>query len=122
MRISSGSRILVAALVASLLSTACSGDAPIDNRALRERMQYLQTLRHVSWLDFEAGNIYVGFSERPPDLVTIVNSALAVAHKAHGKSVHIYAVRGGRTGWRPGDGPIYCEASMRMGIPQKVCR
>jgi hypothetical protein len=122
MGISSGSGIwIAAALAVCVLAAACGGDAVVDNTALRERLQYLENDHHVTWLDFEGGNVYVGFSERPAGLANLVNSALTVAHKAHGKKVHIYAVKGGQPGWRPGDGPVLCEATMKLGVPGQIC-
>ena len=116
-------RRATSALAGLVLAVAlgCGGEAEVDNSALRERMQYLANLAEVDWLDFEGGNVYVGFAERPPDLASIVNSAAAVASKAHGRKVHIWAVDGGAPGWRPGDGPVMCEASVRMGMPEKTC-
>lgn len=53
-------------------------------------MAYLNDLEPVEWVEFEGGDVFVGFSERPPD-------------------------------WRPGDGPLLCEASVRMGALQQSC-
>ena len=111
--------LLLGALV---LGAGCGGGSEaVDNTALRERMQYLNDMAQVSWVDFEGGDVYVGFDERPSDLAMIVNTAAAAAAKAHGKQVHVYAVKGGQPGWRPGDGPVLCEASVRMGMPGKLC-
>ncbi len=122
--ISSPSRWPLAAslLAAVAIGAGCGGGSePVDNTALRERMQYLNDMVQVSWVDFEGGDVYVGFAERPLDLPIIVNTAAAAAAKAHGKKIHIYAVQGGQPGWRPGDGPVLCEASVRMGMPGKLC-
>lgn len=105
----------------SLTALACGGGGQVDNAALVESMQYLHNLSEVSWVEFDGGDIYVGFNERPPDLAIIVNSAIATAAKAHPKPVHIWAVSGGAAGWRPGDGPVFCEAAMRMGMLEKAC-
>lgn len=109
-------------LVLALALLACGGGGDsVDNRALRDRIAYLNDLEPVEWVEFEGGDVFVGFSERPPDLAMIVNSAVVAAGRAHGKSVHIYAIDGGAPGWRPGDGPLLCEASVRMGALQQSC-
>lgn len=109
-------------LAATVFAAGCGGSSEaVDNTALRQRMAYLNDMAQVSWVDFEGGDVYVGFDERPSDLPMIVNTAAAAAAKAHGKKVHIYAVKGGQPGWRPGDGPVLCEASVRMGMPGKLC-
>ena len=109
--------ILAAALVAVL---GCGGDAPVPNDALRARLAYLDDMAQVRWIDFEGGDVYIGFDEKNSDTAEIVNTAAMVGHKAHGKSVHVYAVNGGEPGWRPGDGPIWCEAEVRLGSAQQV--
>ncbi len=86
------------ALLILVVAAGCGGDAPEDNSALRDRMQYLLNLDEVSWIDFEGGNVYVGFARRPPDLANIVNSATVLANRAHGKKVHLFAVEGGQLG------------------------
>lgn len=112
---------LLALLLLAVAFGGCGGDAPVDNTALRQRMQYLNDMAQVSWVDFEGGNVYIGFPKRPSDLAMIVNSAAGVAYKAHGKKVHIYAVEGGAPGWRPGDGHVLCEASVNLGTPGQMC-
>ena len=123
MGISFFARWTVALLIVAVaaVGTGCGGDAAVDNSALRERMQYLLNLNEVSWIDFDGGNVYVGFAKRPPDLANVVNSAAVLAHRAHGRTVHLFAVEGGQPGWRPGDGHVMCEASMKMGVPGQVC-
>jgi hypothetical protein len=114
--------VAAAACLLAIGAAACGGEPePVDNSALMARMQYLNNLADVAWLDFDGGDVYVGFSGRPPDLAEIVNSAVVVGAKAHGNRVHIYAVDGGQPGWREGDGPLLCEASMHMGRMGKAC-
>ena len=117
-----GSAVLLA-LVVGAGAAACGGGGggEVDNTALRERMSYLGNLAEVSWVDFESGNVFIGFDERPPGLAVLVNTAAATAHKTHGKKVHVYAVRGSQPGWRPGDGGVLCEASVKLGVPGKLC-
>jgi hypothetical protein len=104
------------------VSLACSGSSEVENNpALVQRMQYLTDLAEIDWVDFEGGNIYVGFNRKTGELPNIVNTAVAIAHKTHGKKVHLYAVDGGQPGWRLGDGPLFCEARMNMGSLQQAC-
>ncbi len=114
-----GSLLLLALAVVVL---GCGGgDAVEDSPALRQRMQYLNDLSQVSWLDIEGGNVFIGFDQRPSDLAAIVNTAAGVAYKTYGKKVHVYAVQGGKPGWRPGDGPVLCEASVNLGTTGQAC-
>lgn len=107
--------------MALLALLACGSSSEKDNTALRERLAYLSNLAEVEWVDFDGGNVYVGFGRRPPDLATVINTAAAVANKAHGSTVHVWAVAGGEPGWRPGDGETYCHVTARMGMIEQPC-
>ena len=105
-----------------LLLAGCGGSEPVDNTALRERMQYLNDLDEVSWMDFDGGEVYVGFNTRPPDLGLTMASAVAATSEAHGnRKVRLVAVDGGAPGWRPGDGPIFCSATIQLGSAKTDC-
>ena len=115
-------QMAVLALLFGSVSFACGGSSEVENNpALVQRMQYLTNLADIDWVDFEGGNIYVGFNRKTGELPNIVNTAVVIAHKTHGKKVHLYAVDGGQPGWRPGDGPLFCEARMNMGSLQQAC-
>jgi len=115
-------RCLCLCAAAALLLAACGGSDPVDNTALRERMQYLQALDEVSWLGFDGGEVYVGFNSRPPDLGVTMAAAAAAASAAHGnRKVRLLAVDGGAPGWRPGDGPVFCEATIQLGSARTDC-
>lgn len=115
-------QIAALAVLFATVSLACGGSTEVENNpALVQRMQYLTNMAEIDWVDFEGGNIYVGFNRKTGELPNLVNSAVAIAHKTHGKKVHIYAVNGGQPGWRPGDGPVFCEARMSLGSLQQAC-
>ena len=114
-------RLCLCAAVALLLA-ACGGSDPVDNTALRQRMQYLNNLDEVSWVKFDGGEVYVGFNTRPSDLGLTMASAVLAAAKAHGnRKVRVVAVDGGAPGWRPGDGQVFCEATMQLGSVKTDC-
>ena len=59
----------------------------------------------------------------PKDLRAIINAAAIWGNKAYGFGVHVWAVDARYKGWRPGDGPFYCEATARYGkIEDNSCR
>ncbi len=106
----------------ALLLAACGGSDPVDNAALRQRMQYLNNLDEVSWVEFDGGEVYVGFNTRPPDLGVTMASAVSAASGAHGnRKVRVVAVDGGAPGWRPGDGRVFCEATLQLGSVKTDC-
>ena len=87
----------IAVAVALCAGAGCGGSDEVDNTALRERMQYLANLDEVEWLDFQGGEVYVGFRERPPDLGITMASAVTAASKAHGnRKVRVVAVDGAK--------------------------
>ena len=92
-----------------------------ENQALRERLVYLERIEEVAWVQFDRNNVYIGFRNRPEDLAAVVNAAAVLGNKAHGFGVHVWAFDSRYTGWRPGDGPYYCEATARRGKLTDEC-
>ena len=84
-----------------------------DNSALKKRLTYLRDIEEVAWVEFEDNDVYVGFTHRPSDLAAVINTAALHGNRAHGFGVHVWAVFANPRGWRPGDGPYYCEATAR---------
>jgi hypothetical protein len=91
-----------------------------DYASLERKLAYLNDIDEVSWVEFDANNVYVGFERRPADLSAIVNAAAVNGNRALGFGVHVWAVPG-RRGWRPGDGTYYCEATARHGELEDRC-
>lgn len=92
-----------------------------ENQALRERLVYLERIEEVAWVQFDRNNVYIGFRNRPEDLAAVVNAAAVLGNKAHGFGVHVWAFDSRYTGWRPGDGPYYCQATARHGKLTDEC-
>lgn len=108
-------------IVAAGVFLACGSEPEVDNSALRERLAYVENLSEVAWLEFDGGDVYIGFSRRPPDLANIVNTAAVAGHQAHGARVTVWAVDGGAPGWRPGDGEPFCKVTIRLGSIEEPC-
>ena len=109
--------------VTFLLILAASQTMARDQDALKSRLAYLKDIPEIAWVEFDGNNVYIGFKERPSDLRTIVNGAALWGNKAYGFGVHVWAVEARYRGWRPGEGPYYCEATARYGkVQDSSCR
>lgn len=113
-------RPLAAALICAF-ALACGGGTDTDNGALRQRLAYLEDLAQIEWVEFEGGDVYLGFHQRPSEFKSIVNTATAAGHKAHGRSVTVWAVAGAASGWRPSEGGVLCKASAALGSVREIC-
>ena len=111
--------LLAAALSFSFIPMTATGE---DAAALKSSLQYLTGIDEVEWIDFDKNNVYIGFERRPADLAAIVNAAAVIGNRAYGFGVHVWAVNAKRPGWRPGDGPYYCEATARYGELKDSCK
>ena len=109
--------------VTILLALATSNTMAGDQDALKSRLEYLKDIPEIAWVEFDGNNVYIGFKKRPSDLRTIVNAAALWGNKAYGFGVHVWAVEARLRGWRPGEGPYYCEATARYGkVQDSSCR
>lgn len=111
--------LLVAALSFLFIPMTATGE---DAAALKSSLQYLSKIDEVRWLEFDRNNVYIGFDRRPADLAAVVNAAAVIGNRAYGFGVHVWAVNAENSGWRPGDGPYYCEATARHGELKNSCR
>ena len=119
-------RLLIAPaffVITILFIAGASESIAKDQAALEKRLAYLTEISEVSWVEFDRNNVYIGFKERPADLRAIINAAAIWGNRAYGFGVHVWAVEARYRGWRPGDGPYYCEATARHGkIENNSCR
>lgn len=90
-----------------------------DYSALRRRLEYLNDIEEISWVEYQDTNIYIGFLGLPRDFGLIVRAAALHGNRALGFGVHVWAMRAADRGllfdgrWHP-----YCEATARHGKVQ----
>ena len=100
----------------SLWESAAASQARKDREAkLRAALGPVADTPQVDWVEFNDGNVYIGFRERPPDLSGRLRAWALVGSRAAGSGVCVWAVKGGGPGWRPGDGPCYEKVTARRG-------
>lgn len=98
---------------------AGSEPAPSREDAIREALNYLDHPDYadeVAWWEVDGNDVYIGV-KRTDQLHSLVVPAAMECHKAIDFGCHAWAVRASvaRRGWRPGDSPHLCEATVRYG-------
>ena len=92
-----------------------------DQKALEERLSYLNTTFGISWVVFDKNSVYIGFETVDNDLGMIVRGAAVQGNKAYGFGVHIYAVDANKGDWKTA--PHYCTATARHGrVTKSNCK
>lgn len=82
---------------------------------LRAELAYLNDIDEVAWVEIDGNNVYIGWDDPPGDLGAINRAAAMAGNRAIDFGVHVWSVKGGAPGWRPGGGPYLCETTARHG-------
>jgi len=110
---------LIIAAVAGLWAIGrLSGDSKwmLDHEAtLKSEMRYLNDIEEIAWWEVDGNNVYVGFREVPSHWQWIIRGAALRGNRAINFGCHVWAVKGGAPGWRPGDPGYLGQVTARYG-------
>jgi len=84
-------------------------------KKLMERLQYLNDVKEITWVEIEKNVVYIGFDPVPADWQLVIRAAALHGNKVIGFGTHVWATYGDREGWRPGDSSYLGEITARHG-------
>jgi len=94
-----------------------------DVAALKSKLNYLNSLPEISWVQFKGNDVIIGFNILPNDLRLIMNAAALNGNRAYGSGVHLWAVHAEYKNWNVWKDPYICTATARYGkIEVNNCR
>jgi len=86
---------------------------------LKERLDYLNKVKEIIWIDIENNDVYIGFDPVPDDWKLVAQMAALHGNNKIGFGVHVWAIHTRQRGWRPGTGGYLGEYTARYGSIEK---
>ncbi len=84
-------------------------------KKIMHRLEYLNDVEEIVWVEIESNTVYIGFEPIPNDWKMIIDFAALYGNNVTGFGTHVWAVYGKRKGWRPGDSSFIGSTTARHG-------
>jgi len=84
-------------------------------KKIMDRLEYLNDVKEIVWIEIESNAVYIGFEPIPNDWEMIIDFAALYGNNVTGFGTHVWAVYGKRKGWRPGDSSFIGNTTARHG-------
>jgi len=84
-------------------------------KKLMERLEYLNDVKEIIWIEIESNIIYIGFDPVPDDWQLIINYVGLWGNAKIGFGCHVWAIHTRQKGWRPGNSAYLGQITARHG-------